>query len=88
MKTITAVAAIAVMSLTSVSALCQDEPKETETVAEKIIEKLDTDEDKKISKEEAKPNKNISDKFTEIDKDKDGVITLKELDDYMSNKNK
>ncbi len=68
----------------SFNANAQNEQRERKgpPSADKIIEKLDTDKDGKLSLEEVKADdrKRMADNFDKIDSDGDGYITKEELE--------
>lgn len=75
---------ILVVAMTAISSLAFGQDSERRQnqeppSAEEIIKELDTDEDGKISKKEAKGR--LKKDFAKIDTDEDGFVTQKELEE-------
>ncbi|MHA7944197.1 EF-hand domain-containing protein [Formosa sp. 3Alg 14/1] len=84
-KTVLGIAFVSICSVQSISAQEKGDRKGPPPAAE-LIEKMDANEDGKLSEDEVKGP--LKEHFSDIDADEDGFLTLKELEEAPKPKGK
>ncbi|MFB9053660.1 EF-hand domain-containing protein [Formosa undariae] len=84
-KTVLGIAFVSICSVQSMSAQDKGDRKEP-PIAEELIQKMDANEDGKLSEDEIKGP--LKEHFSDIDTDEDGFLTLKELKEAPKPKGK
>lgn len=78
MKTVKAILGVAAVALITSTAVAGDESKDSKHTAAAKFEKLDTDKDGRLSKDEVRTERTITAQFAAVDQDSDGYLSQTE----------